>query len=113
MKKLIAQEIDFTIAQVESFCMSENSILTINFNLQRGKLLKIIFSHAIQFSYKLGNIIKNIYEIPNHSSFLEEALSEYYVSIPTNHPFKLFHIEDMDDLPLIEVVAESVYVMKE
>ena len=51
--------------------------------------------------------------ILSDSPFLDEALSREYIEIPIDHPFKLFQIEDIYDFPFIQVVAESVTVIKE
>lgn len=113
-KKLAAEHIDFADSEYKSFYMSENYTLTVKMNSWKETPLSLIFSHAIQFSYKLGDVPKDLYEISNEdSTFLREALLMKYGYIPSDHPFKLFQIEDIDDFPFIQVVAESVNVVKE
>lgn len=113
-KKKIDSEIDFADSEYKSFNMSENYILTINMNNWQEKSFKIIFVNTIQFVYKLGDIPKGVFELSNDdSSFFNEALLLEYGYMPSQHPFKLFQLEDIDDFPFIQVVAESVTVVKD
>lgn len=78
-----------------------------------GKTFAVVFFKTIQFLYRLGSGPKDLYEVQNDHSFLEEALLQNYGYKPTNHPFKFFQLEDIDDFPFIQVVAESVKVFKD
>jgi hypothetical protein len=111
-KKFAAEHIDFADSEYKFFHMSEDAILTIYMNSWQEIPLKLIFSHTVQFLYTLGDVPKDLYEISNNSS-LDEMLLKMYGYKPKDHPFKLFHLEDIYDFPFIQVVAESVVVVKE
>ncbi|WP_068468620.1 hypothetical protein [Candidatus Protochlamydia phocaeensis] len=112
-KKIIAEHIDFADSEYRSLYMSEDATLTVYLKSWDAKILKIIFSNTIQFSYKLESVTKQLYELPNGSSFLNEALLQAYGYMPSSYPYKLFHLEDIDNFPFIQVVAESVTVIKD
>lgn len=112
-KKLVAPSIDFADGEFKSFEMTENSKLIVYLKSWKEKNITLIFSSVIQFSYKLGDHLSNIYEISGSSHFLEEALEREYIKVPENHPFKLYQIHDISDFPYVEVVAERVEVIKE
>ena len=112
MKKKRVTNIDFADSEFKSYEMSGET-LTLKLISWDEKLLKIVFLNCIQFSFKLGDFIADLYEIEEEISFLKEALSRYYVEIENEHPFKLFQLYDIQDFPFIEVVAESVKVTKE
>jgi hypothetical protein len=112
-KILAAEHIDFADSEYKSFHMSEDDILTLYLKSWDAKSLKIVFSQVIQFLYKLGDLSKDLYQSSNESAFLNAALSEKYIKIPLNHPYKLFELEDIHGFPFIQVVAESVNVIKE
>jgi hypothetical protein len=112
-KKLAAPTIDFADSDYKSFQMLEDDKLIISMNSWQEKPLKIIFKDVIQFCYRLGFVPKDLYEILESTSFLREPLERRYKEIPINHPYKLFQLEDINDFPFIQVVAESVQVLKE
>ncbi len=111
-KKSIQQNIDFADSSFEYFKMDCNHDLVVYLNSWDAKLIRLTFKNPIQFCYAPGDFPANIYEI-DESNLLEKALSDYYEKIPENTPFKLFQIEDIDDFPFIQVVAESVSIVKE
>ncbi|WP_068471242.1 hypothetical protein [Candidatus Protochlamydia phocaeensis] len=111
-KKIIAENIDFADSEYKSFHMSEEAVLTVYLKSWDAKLLIITFTHVIQFSYQLGSDPSNLFEIED-SPVLKSILVEAYGGIPNNNPFKLFIIEDIDKFPFIQVVAESVTVIKD
>ena len=55
---------------------------------------------------------KDIFE-ENESSLLKEAVSNHFMDVPTEHEFKLYQIEDIYDLPFINVVAKEVSIIKQ
>ena len=54
----------------------------------------------------------DLFEIEELTDFFKEALIRERGSVHAQHPFKLFYIEDIEDDPFIQVVAESVTVHK-
>ena len=112
-KILAAKGIDFADSEYKSFQMSEDYNLTIYLESWDAKKLRLVFTHAIRFSYKLGDGVVNLYEVENNTSFLNEALLQMYIDIPANHSYKLFQLEDLHHFPFIEIVAEKVEVFKE
>lgn len=112
-KKRVNIGINFADSDFKSFEMMNDYILIINLISWDNKEIKITFENCIQFSYKLHYHIANIFQVVEPSNFLNEALSENYEKIPNDHPFKLFQLEDLNDFPFIQVVAESVQVSKE
>ncbi|MFI0436103.1 MAG: hypothetical protein ACH350_10360 [Parachlamydiaceae bacterium] len=111
-KQLAAPHIDFADSEYVAFQMTEHQNLTIFMKNWQEESLRIVFKHVIEFIYKLGDVPKDLYELDN-SSFLTEALQLKYTSTPPNHPYKHFQLEDIDDFPFIQVIAESVTVIKE
>jgi len=107
-KKAIFQNIDFADSEYDSCKMSDET-LTIYIKSWNEKILQLVFTNTIQFSYKLGDLISEVSE-NTKGSFLNEALSLYYETVPSNHPFKLFQIIDISDFPFIKVVAEKVTI---
>jgi hypothetical protein len=111
-KNQVILNISFADSEYKSFSMSDDDVLTIYMKSWQEKPFKLIFKHAIQFLYRLGDVPKGVYELST-SSFLDEALSKQYIKTPADHPYKVFQIEDIYDFPFIQVVAESVTVVKE
>lgn len=74
----------FADSTFKSFHLSEDNALTIFMNTWQEEPFKIIFSNTIQFSYKLGDIPNDLYEIFNANSFLDEALIRQYTSSRIN-----------------------------
>ena len=72
----------------------------------------MVFSDPIFFSYKLGDIISDFYEILDHSQSLNVALENKYTKVPANHQYKLIQIHDVKKFPFIEIVAKSISVSK-
>jgi hypothetical protein len=111
-KKLAAKHIGFADSEYKSFHMSEDATLTIYLKSWDAKTLRIVFTHAIQFFYTLGNEPSDLFEIEN-SPEVDKMLIERYGRIPPDNSLKLFVLEDIDDFAFIQVVAESVDVFKE
>lgn len=111
-KKRAAKYIDFADSEYVSFEMSKSEELIIFMKNWQGIPLKLTFKNVIQFFYQLGDFPKDLYEL-NDSAFLKEALECKYEIIPFPQPFKHYQLEDIDDYPFIQVVAESVLVTKE
>ena len=105
-KNSVFLDIDFHDATYRSCEMSKNN-LSVYLNSWDDKLLKITFLNAIQFSYKLGDVVEGVFKQTGESPFLDEALSLLYEEIPPKHPFKLFQIVDIYEFPFFEVVAEK------
>ncbi|MFI0436086.1 MAG: hypothetical protein ACH350_10270 [Parachlamydiaceae bacterium] len=112
-KKKANEQFDFADSEFESFHMYDREkTLKIHLTSWDEKELCIVFCNPIQFSFKEGDTISSFYEIENNSILLNEALSLHYAKIPPSHPFKLFQIWDINDFPIISIVAESVSVSK-
>lgn len=111
-KKPLKTNVSFADSKYNSFQRDEEGNLVIYMNSWEEEPFQVIFIHAIQFLFRLGDIPKGIYEFSNHSSFLQEALFQEYGYIPVDHPYKLFQIEDIDNFPFIEVVAESISILR-
>ncbi|WP_068471244.1 hypothetical protein [Candidatus Protochlamydia phocaeensis] len=73
-KKRIPPPISFADSEYQSFHMERDATLTIYMKSWQEEPFKVIFKHAIQFLYRLGDVPKGLYEL-NSSLFLEEALS--------------------------------------
>lgn len=112
-KKLAAEHIDFADSRYKFFEMTEDSTLTIHMDSWKETPLRIVFAKVIQFSYKLGDLPKDLYETSGDCPLLMEALASKYEKIPTSHPYKLFELEDIDDFPFIQIVAVSINVFKD
>jgi len=110
-KKPLFEDVDFADSVYRS-CEMNDDILTVYLDSWDAKTLRIIFSHPIQFSYKLRDFVQGAFEVFDNPS-LNEALLLKYVKLPENHPFKLFQILDISDFPIFEIVAEKATVIKE
>ena len=108
--KITATKINLNNACFKSAKMDDQT-LTLIVDNQEKKLIYIVFLNTIQISYKVGNTIQGLYQLPNDSPFFRKAMSLKYEKIPEVPPFKLFQLIDIDDLPFIEIVAESVQVI--
>jgi hypothetical protein len=95
-KKRVESCVSFADSEYKAFKMLEDSTLLIYMKSWQEEPFKVIFTHAIQFLYKLGDVPKGLYEISNHSTFLIEALTREYIQLPTEHPYKLYQIEDIE-----------------
>jgi hypothetical protein len=112
-KKRVISGVSFADSEYMSFHMSEDATLNIYMKSWQEEPFRIEFKHSIQFLYRLGDVPKDLYELAGGSFFLDEALSQEYIKVPLDYPYKLFQLEDIDDFPFIQVVAESVIVIKE
>ncbi len=112
-KKIALPFTSFADAEYECLELCKNDTLTVYISSWEEKILKLIFTDTVQFFYSQGDVIKNVFQIVDDTILLKEALSRRYIKIPENHPYKLFQIEDIYDFPFIQVVAESVNVVKE
>lgn len=104
-------DIGFADAQYRYFQITENDNLTIFLTSWDEREIKMEFYNVLSFYYTMGDIISEFYEI-SESSFLNESIDRYYVKRPVNPPFKHYQIEDVGGFPFIEVVSESVQVVK-
>ena len=112
-KRKATEQFDFADSEFESAHMYDREkILKIHLTSWDERELCVIFFNPIHFSFKEGDAISNFYEIENNSALLNEALSIHYKKKPASHPFKLFQIWDINDFPIISIVAESVSVSK-
>lgn len=108
----ITPNIDFSDSSYKSIEMS-NELLVININSWDGKNIKISFFNVLMFTYRIGSSPAKIYEKISDASALNEGLSLYYEKQPKIHPFKEYSIIDIEDMPIFNVVAESVTIVKE
>lgn len=111
-KEIIKTGIDFNNSTFKSFEKINGCTLAIVITSFDKKRVKIIFHNFIQFFYRRGNHLLNMYQIFEESDFLNEALLLDYQKIPKDHPFKLFQVEDLDHVPLVKVVAKSIEILK-
>lgn len=74
--------------------------------MYHAKILEISFKHVIQFSYQLGSGPAELFEKEN-SADLEKILIESYGYIPLDKTFKFYTLEDIDDFPFIQIIAEA------
>lgn len=113
MKKIVFDHIDFADSEFSNFELLQNiDALKIRLISWDERELILFFQNPIQFVFKQGDVVSNLYECMQNTPFLQEALSINYTKLPTEHPFKLFQLYDIDDFPFIEVVAESVRITK-
>ena len=111
----IVTNIDFSDASFKFCEISEASpsgrTLTAYLTSWDDKIIKIEFHNTLQFSYKIGSVIKNL-QVKDKPVLLNEALLLHYEIVPTNHNFKEFALIDIEDFPFFEVVAKDVQVTK-
>lgn len=110
-KKLIYPHIDFTDSTFKSFQSNkEDHTLTIFMESWDAKKLKIIFLNVIHFTYNLGYIPKELYEIED--SLIKETIINKYGN-PVSEKIKLYVMEDIEDFVMIEILAREVSVFEE
>jgi len=68
--------------------------------------------NILEFAYKIGSIVSGLYEIPEETSMLKEAISLHFETPPEKHNFKTYTIIDIEDFEFFTVVAEDVSVIK-
>ena len=107
----VTSEIDFADAEFKS-CELCNEYLLVIITAWDEREVQLKFKDAIQFSYKLGGSISSIIECITPTSFLQESLNLVYDKSPLNHSYVEFQILDTDDFPFIQVVAESLEIVK-
>ena len=107
-----APNLDFADSAFKS-CSMDGKNLIISLEAWDGRTIKLMFFHAVQFTYGIGDVIDGIYEFKNQSEFLREALANCYERIPEKHPFKHFELLDHDDYPVFRVIAEDMHAIKE
>lgn len=113
IKNIVFENIGFADSEFSSVTLSERTgDLRIALISWDEKEIIITLENPIQLTYKLGSVVSNFFQIQDETPFLIEALSREYEKIPSSHPFKLYQLLDINDFPLIEVVAESVKVEK-
>lgn len=110
-KKLALPDIDFADSRYKSLQILEDDTLIIYLNSWKEQPLKIIFKDIIYFSYKVGDLPRDLYEITDSTPLLEETILSLYKKIPETHFYKLFQFEDIYNFPFIQVIAESVQVL--
>lgn len=110
MKK-ISSYIDFADSHFKSF-QTLNQDLTIHIVSWEEKDITVVFFNVIQFVFRQGSVIEDIYEGVNDSAFLLEVLQRHYNKIPVKHTFKNFIILDINDTPIFEVISEKVIITK-
>lgn len=103
---------DFSDSEFNSFTMTDDYELTLYMKNWQEIPMRVIFKNVIQFNFSLGDIPENLYVITESTPFFQNALKQEYGIIPAEHPFKLYYLNDIDDYPFIQVVAESVVVLK-
>ena len=107
----VTSEIDFADAEFKS-CELYNEYLLVIVTAWDEQEIQLKFKDAIQFSYKLGGTISSVIEYIKSTSFLQEALKLIYDKVPLDHCYIEFQILDTNDLPFIQVVAESLEIVK-
>ncbi len=113
VKLLACPEIGFEDSEFESFQMIDSqNILKIFLTSWDERELSLTFFNPIQFSYEVGDAISNFYEIQGNLKLHNQPFSGYFEQITKNQSFKLYQIWDINDYPVINVVAETVKVIK-
>lgn len=106
-----APNIDFSDSQFEGFHLDDRkSELKIYLTSWDERELCLLFFKPIHFFYQDGAWPKELYEIDTPQ--LEEIGRANYNMVISNHSFKFFQFEDIEDFSFIQVVAESVSVRK-
>jgi hypothetical protein len=103
MKK-IDYQIGFSDGEIISYFRDERS-LTVKLKTWNDKYLSVLFSDVVGIvDYGIGDI-SNFIEEDEKSLFLKTILDKVYESIPNEQPYRLFQFLDLDDNPVLEIVA--------
>lgn len=95
-----------------TFSMLEDSTLVVQMSDWQELPFRIIFYNTIKMLYKQGDHPKELCIGNEDSEFFVDALLDYYGFSKKDHNLKLYQIEDIDDIPLLTVVAESCSIEK-
>ena len=105
--KELCENINFSDAEYLS-CETKDGNLIIFLNSWNDKLIKLEFTDAIQFCYKLGDGVSGIGEHLIITDFLKDALGRCYSKIPEMFPYKHFAVKDIQGFPFFEVIATGI-----
>jgi hypothetical protein len=82
-KTLVAPHIDFADSEYKSFHMLENRTLIIYMTNWHAATLKLQFFHTVNFLYSLGDVPKDLFEVKENSTTLNEVYQ---------HQVKMLHL---------------------
>lgn len=108
-KQKVAPKIDFADSEFKFFQMNKNEPLYVFLNSWDAKNLIVIFTNVIQFSYKSGNLMENLYEVLDSTSFLENALRKHKLSENRNFKLFQFYLYEIKDPKIVEKKLIEVY----
>lgn len=109
MQKKINYKIGFADGEIIEYLRSNNQIV-VKMKTWNDVKLTIIFQGAIgMVDYGAFNI-SNFVEEDSLTTFMEKVLLEFYDSLTSKHPYKLYQFLNLDDNPSLEIVAESLSI---
>jgi len=110
---IVFSNFDFADSTYKSLSLSENYILTIDMHTWQEIPFKLIFENVIYFLFNNGDFPKNLHKVAENSQFFINAVAKQYVEKPpTDHPYKGYELKDISDFAFIEIVAESVLLLR-
>jgi hypothetical protein len=105
------QNIDFSDSSLKCFRCDENDLI-IYLESWDEKIIELIFSNIIKLKYQMLDFISGVYEIRDNiclNDLYDEKFGQRYNEKET---YKLFHILDIEDGVIFEIVAENVTGIK-
>jgi hypothetical protein len=112
MNKKRVAPIDFADSSYESFHMSGDRTLTIHMKNWQQIPMQVIFFHTVKFLYSSSDDPKELFEITENSTILNEVILKKYGDLSKEYSYKLYHFEDIYDIPFIQVIAQSAVVVR-
>ena len=111
MKIPIPYEIGFSDGEVRSYHREEDE-LTVILSTWNNVLLKIKFSDTIGVSDLGVGDVSGVYQESLASPFMEQVIRRLYDAPPPSPPYSLYQFLDLDEQPVLEVVAGSIDISR-
>ena len=113
MKKMIdIPGISFADSTYNGCIITEKNDVLVILDSWDGKKIKIYFYKVLEFTFKYAGAPEGLYELPYDSHRFTDPKHKNNEVNSLKSPFKIYHIEDIESSPMIEVIAESVKITK-
>ena len=85
--------------------LAEEFKLDVQIRAWNAKIIKISFLQPMMFFFRGNHSLSSFCELISQSSVLKEALTYAYEEVPQVHPYKVYQLIDIEDVPALEVVC--------
>jgi hypothetical protein len=109
MKIPIEFDIGFADGSVVGYTRNLSS-LTLTLKAWNDDRLRIEFTGVLGLRDLGVGDVSDLCEESDKSVFMEDAIASAYEVVPEEIPYKLFRLLDLDDQPMMEIVAADVKI---